>query len=235
MGLFQPATKSASKARIAITGPSGSGKTFTALAVATGLADGGKLAVIDTERGSAAKYADLFTFDHAVMSPPYLHGKYIKALEEAAQEGYAVALIDSLTHAWKGRGGLLEQVDDAKQKRGNDFTAWAGPSKAWQDLLDAILESPIHVIATMRSKQDYILEANDRGKQVPRKVGMAPEARDGVEYEFDVVFDMDLAHTATVSKSRCAELSDAQIAAPGREVGERLLGWLSDPAQAVGE
>lgn len=231
MSLFQPAQKATTKARIALAGPSGSGKTYTALAVATGLADGQPIALVDTEHGSASLFADRFAFDTAVMSPPYQVDKYKRAIAEAEQGGYGVLVIDSLTHAWKGEGGVLDQVDAEKKRSGggaNDFSAWKTGDKLWRSLLDAILAADLHVIATMRSKTEWVLEADQRGKQVPRKVGMAPEARDGIEYEFTLTGDIDHAHTLIVSKSRAEQFADAVIEKPGHEFGGQLLAWLRD-------
>lgn len=126
MSLFTPATKRLAKARIGIDGPSGSGKTYTALAVARGLVgDTGRVALADTEHGSAHLYADLFTFDHAAIEPDYTVGKYLHVIDSAAEEGYDALILDTITHAWKGEGGVLDQVDNAKRRtRGNDFAAW---------------------------------------------------------------------------------------------------------------
>jgi hypothetical protein len=230
VSMFAPAQRRTAKARIAIAGPSGAGKTYTALEVATGLADGGKIAVVDTERGSAALYAGDFSFDVAELGPPFSARKYHDALTAAADAGYAVVVIDSLTHAWKGEGGVLDEVDAAKARNrgGNDFSAWKDGDKLWRGLLDAILGAPIHVIVTLRSKQEWIIEEDSRGKKVPRKLGMAPEARDGIEYEFTLVVDVDHAHRAVVTKSRCRALADAVIDEPDRKVGETLLAWLND-------
>lgn len=123
---FQKATKKQAKGRMAIDGPSGSGKTFTALRVAKALAPTGKIAVIDTERGSASKYADLFSFDVCEIADDFHPNHYIKALKEAEEAGYEVVVIDSLSHAWEGAGGVLELTDKAaaRSKAGNSYTAW---------------------------------------------------------------------------------------------------------------
>ena len=226
MSMFKKAVKSESKLRLAIAGPSGSGKTYTALALATAL--GGPVAVVDTEHGSAAKYADLFEFDTLNMEPPFHPRRFVEAIQDAAKAGYKVVVLDSLTHAWNGTGGMLDIVEEIakRMKSPNSFAAWKDATPVQNALIDAILHAPIHVIATMRSKQEYILQDNGRGQQVPRKVGMAPQQRDGFEYEFDVFLDMDTGNNAIVSKTRCPELSERVFAKPGRDVAAILLKWL---------
>jgi energy-coupling factor transporter ATP-binding protein EcfA2 len=225
--MFQKASKKKAKARVAFIGPSGSGKTYTALTLAKYL--GKKIAVIDTERGSASKYSgDVADFD-ACELPTFEPKKYIEALNFAAAEGYDVIVIDSLTHAWTGEGGLLDQKD---KKGGNSFDVWRTLTPQHNALVEAILGYPGHVIATMRVKTEYVVEKDERGKSVPRKVGLAPVQRDGLEYEFDVVADMDPDNCMHVSKSRCPALSGASIRKPGRQVAEDLLAWLDDGVDA---
>lgn len=178
---FERATKSEARARIALVGPSGSGKTYTALRFAAEL--GQPAGLIDTERRSASKYADLFTFD-ALNLESFAPAQYVAALAAAASAGYPVVVVDSLSHAWMGRGGLLEQVDDyGRRNGGNSFGGWRDATPQHNALVDAILTYPGHVIVTMRAKTEYVVEKDDRGKHVPRKVGLAPVQRDGLEYE----------------------------------------------------
>lgn len=224
--MFKKATKEQSRLRLALIGPSGSGKTYTALTIAT--AFGGPIAVIDTERGSASKYADLFAFDTVNMET-FAPQTYVEAIRAAAQAGYKVLVIDSLSHAWVGREGSLEQHDKAmaRQRGGNSFAAWREVTPHHNALVDAILQADLHIIGTMRAKTEYVQEKDERtGKTTVRKVGMAPVQRDGLEYEFDVVADMDADHTMIVSKSRCRELADAVIRKPGAEVAQTLAAWL---------
>jgi hypothetical protein len=230
---FQRATKAQARLRMAIDGPSGSGKTFSSLAIASHL--GKKIAVIDTERGSASKYADLFTFDVDNLDA-FGPDAYMRAIREAGGSGYDVLVIDSLSHAWFGKGGCLEQADIASTRPGaNRFTAWRGITPQHNALVDEILQSPCHVIATMRTKTEYVVETNDRGKQVPRKVGLAPVQRDGMEYEFDVVGDMDLEHRLFVSKTRCMALDGQVYTKPGADIAGVLRAWLEngEPAGAL--
>lgn len=228
MSLFKKAVKTEAKLRLSISGPSGGGKTYTGLAIASALSPDEPIAMVDTEHGSASKYADLFAFDVAEMHPPFHPDKFIAAIDEAAKAGYGVIILDSLTHAWSGTGGLLDVVDEiAKRKSsGNTFAAWKDATPIQNRLVDAIIGADIHVIVTMRSKQDYAQEKDDRGKTIIRKVGMAPQQRNGFEYEFDVVFDMDIDNNAIVTKTRCPALAGRVFAKPGKEVAAILREWL---------
>ncbi len=221
---FQKSVKYNAKLRLAMDGPSGAGKTYTALNIAKHL--GGKVALIDTERGSASKYADLFDFDVLELESFHPH-RYIEAIQEAGKAGYSVLIIDSLSHAWMGKDGALELVDRAAKRSnsGNSFMAWREVTPIHNALVDAILQSPVHVIATMRSKSHYIMEEKN-GKQVPKKVGTEAVQRDQIEFEFDVFANLDLDNNFIVQKSRCPALTGAFVPRAGQEVAETLTGWL---------
>jgi hypothetical protein len=226
--MFTKASKKQSRLRLALVGPSGSGKTYSALAIAAGL--GKKVALLDTERGSAAKYAGLFgDFDHAELGNHHPQ-RFIDAIAEAERAEYDVLVIDSLSHAWVGRDGALELVDAAarRSKAGNSFAAWRDVTPIQNSLIDAILRSRLHIIATMRAKTEYVVEAGPNGKLVPRKVGLAPVQRDGVEYEFDVVGELDNDHNLAVTKSRCPALTGVVISKPGLQLARSLTVWLED-------
>ena len=226
--MFKRAERKKARLRLALCGPSGSGKTYSAILIAQGL--GGKIALIDSERGSGSLYAHLCEYDVADLEPPYTPLKYIQALKAAEQAGYNVIIVDSLTHPWAGQGGLLEEVDKRKGK-GNDFTAWREITPQHNALVDAILQSKCHVIATMRSKTAYDMVKDERtGKVKPVKVGLAPVQRDGMEYEFTAVLDLDVdRHFATSSKDR-TELFDGKMSIPSIETGRELLAWLETGA-----
>jgi len=219
---------------MAIDGPSGSGKTYTGLIAATAIANGGRVAVIDTEHGSASKYADLFEFDVLELSN-FAPQNYIDGIKEAERAGYSVILIDSLSHAWEGEGGVLEMHEAATKREpgGNSYTAWRSVTPIHRDLVEAILQSRAHVIATMRSKTEYIMTTNDAGKSVPKKVGMAPIQRQGMEYEFDVVADMDLEHNMVISKTRIALIADQVVNRPRREWFVPVREWLDGGAPVI--
>jgi hypothetical protein len=233
--MFQKASKTQSRLRLALIGPSGSGKTFSALAIASGL--GKRIAVIDTERGSASKYAGRFAFD-TLQLETFHPQRYIDAIAEAEKAGYDVLVIDSLSHAWIGREGALDLVDAAarRSKNGSSFNAWRDVTPLQHALVDAILRCKCHVIATMRSKVEYLIEKDEKsGRSVPRKIGMAPVQRDGVEYEFDVIGELDLENNLSVTKSRCPELSGTVTRRPGADFAKALAAWLSDGAAPVEE
>jgi hypothetical protein len=233
MASFKKATKQQARLRMAIDGPSGSGKTMTSLILAQRL--GRKVALIDTERGSASKYAELFEFDVLELDE-FSPQNYIEGIKAAAQAGYDVLIVDSLSHAWSGKGGILEQHDAAvrRQKTENSFTAWREVTPLHNALIDAILQAPMHVIATMRSKMDYV-QTTENGKTVVKKVGMAPVQRDGVEYEFDIVADMDSTNTMLISKSRCQELTGVVITKPDGTLGDTLKRWVTTGAPPMAE
>lgn len=221
---FKKATKAQAKLRCAMFGPSGAGKTYTALRVATGI--GGKIAVIDTERGSASKYADRFSFD-ALDLPDHTIATYVDAIRLAGREGYDVLVIDSLSHGWQD---LLAEIDKiaATQFKGNTWSAWSKGTPKQRAMIDAILDFPGHVIATMRSKTEWSQEKNDRGKSTPVRVGLAPEQGKGIEYEFDLLIELTTEHYATVIKDRSGKFQDAMIDRPGEDFGRELAAWLSD-------
>jgi hypothetical protein len=223
---FQKATKIQAKLRMALIGASGSGKTYTALKIASVF---GKVALIDTEHGSASKYADLFTFDVLELTN-FDPRSYISAMEAAAENGYDAVVIDSLSHSWKE---LLNQKNQLDTRGGNSYVNWGKITPKQDALIEAILASPLHVIGTMRAKMDHVMETDDKGRIIIRKVGLAPIQRDDVEYEFDVVADMDNQNTMMVSKSRCPALSGVVIAKPDEKVAAMLKAWLSDGSPVV--
>ena len=234
MSAFKKAVKHESKLRLAISGPSGSGKTYSALAIATAL--GKKVAVVDTESGSASKYADIFEFDVLELSAPFAPDKYIAAIKTAADAGYDVVVVDSLSHAWAGSGGVLEIKDDfAKKSAYNDYTAWGPAGKVQGNFIEAMIRSGIHLIVTMRSKTKYVMEEYTKpdGKKAekPVKVGMAPIQRDDVEYEFDLFFEIDIENNAVVSKTRFQEFpTGSVIHKPDSNVADALRRSLSGEA-----
>ena len=226
------ATKKTARLRLAIIGPSGSGKTYTALAIAQGL--GARVMVIDTERGSASKYADRYSFEVGELDT-FAPATYVEAIRACEQAGADVIVIDSLSHAWMGAGGALEMVDRAARQSNsrNSFDAWRSVTPHHNALVEAMLQCRAHLIVTMRSKTEYVLEEDSRGKKVPRKVGMAPVQRDGLEYEFDVVAEMSADHVACVTKSRCSDLADAVVEKPGAQMATTLRAWLTDGTPAA--
>lgn len=229
---FRKAVKRDAKVRLAITGPSGSGKTYTLLKLATEL--GGPIAVVDTERGSAEKYADLFEFDTLPLetfSPDLVP----QLIEAAVDAGYRVLIIDSLSHFWSGTDGELDQVEKVKRRlRDNGFAAWREVTPKHNRMIDAMLAAPIHILVSMRVKTEWVMETEERtGKAKPRKIGLQPVMRDGIEYDFDVCGDMDQENTLQITKSRCTALSGGVYPKPGKELAEMLKQWLQSEAAPI--
>lgn len=227
---FVAATKQGSKARVALIGGPGSGKTFSALTIAQGL-DGGAatIGVIDTERESARKYADMFEFRWVGMNA-FNPDDLTLATLEAAQQGIDVLIVDTWSPFWGGEDGMLDRVGGFA----SSFEGWRQMRPVERRMVNALLGYPGHVIVNMRTKTEYVVERNDNGKMEPKRVGTKPEQRDGVEYEFDVVCDLDNAGALMrVSKSRCPELAGQVFAHPSAQVGEAIQAWLD--RDAVGE
>ncbi len=226
---FKKAEKSKSKLRLAIYGPSGSGKTLSSLLIAKGI--GGKIAFIDTEHGRGSIYSDKVEFDVLELENKSIEN-YIQAINLSAQAEYPILVIDSLTHAWKE---LLEEMEalTSGRMKGNSFRAWAVGTPKQNRMIDAILTYPGHIIATMRSKTEYVIELNSKGKQAPRKVGLAPEQGKGLEYEFNLLMAIDQAHIATIEKDNTGgDVQDMVIDKPGVEFGGQLVKYLGIPAIA---
>jgi hypothetical protein len=223
---FKPATREASFARIALSGPSGAGKTYTALTLAAALSD--RVGIIDTERGSASKYVGLNGWQFETVQPvSFAPLALVELLGVAAGAEYGALIVDSFSHYWMGVDGMLEQAD-RRAIGNNSFSGWKEVRPEERRMIDALVAFPGHVIVTMRSKTEYVIEENERGKKVPRKVGLKPEQREGIEYEFDVVGDMDHDNNLTVVKSRIHTLAKAVIPLPGEELAVQIRDWLSD-------
>ncbi len=223
---IRKAVRRKAKLRLGLAGPSGSGKTYSALLLAFGL--GAKVGMIDTEHGSGDLYADLGDYDIINVDAPYTVKKYRDAIRAFEEGGYDVIIIDSLSHAWAGEGGLLDKqgkIADSGKPGMNSYAAWRTVTPEHNGLVEAMLTSPCHIIATMRSKQEYVQDKNDNGKTVIKKVGMSPVQRDGMEYEFTVMFDLDTNHVASTSKDR-TRLFDGQYFTLTRDQGAQLLEWL---------
>lgn len=207
--------------RMAINGPTGSGKTYTALVLATAL--GTKIGFIDTERGSASLYADEFDFD-VIELDNFAPKNYIEAIRLFRRNGYDVLVIDSLTHAWNAEGGVLDIANGR-------FGGWKEATPAHNSLIQEITgqRDNMHIIVTMRTKMDYLVtEVEEKGqrKQKVEKLGLAPIQRDELPYELDVVADMDVNHTMTISKTRCKMLDGRVFRNPDGEVANILKEWL---------
>lgn len=228
MSMFIPAVRSTRKLKIAVDGPAGAGKTLGALYLASFLAEGKRFACLDTEAGRALAYADRVAFDHAPLAAPFHTDKYLDAIKGMRDGGYPVGVLDSLSHQWDGDGGILQRKEAADVQGGNHFTNWGPFTKEYNKFREAIQQAPLHLVCTMRSKMTYAVEQG--GKATPKKIGMQPIQRDSFEYEFDIVFNVQMSHRATVSKdttflfdSAAGEVYDLTDPA----IGRRILDWLN--------
>ena len=228
---FVKAVRKKAKLRLALTGPSGAGKTWGALMIAKSL--GGRIACIDTENGSASLYADMADFDVLTLTAPYSPERYIEAIKEAEAAGYDVLIIDSTTHEWSGVGGCLEINEKTAQAkfRGNTWSAWNETTPRHRKFIDAMLQSPMHIICTGRSKTETA-QTEEGGRKKVVKLGMKTEQREGFEYEFTVVLDLTHdGHFAIPSKDRTG-LFTGDPQPINEETGKRLLAWLESGEDA---
>lgn len=224
---FKKAERKKAKLRLALCGPSGSGKTYSALQIAIGL--GGKIAMIDTEHHSGELYSHLTDYDVAPLVAPYSPERYVELILQAEKAGYDVLIIDSLSHAWAGEGGVLDMVDKAAKatRSQNSYTAWRYVTPEHNRLVDALLKSKMHIITTIRTKTDYETSTDEKGKMKVQKVGLAPVQREGLDYEFTTVLDLSIdGHIATASKDRTG-IFDNKFVLPSPETGGMLLDWLN--------
>jgi hypothetical protein len=187
------------------------------------------LAHCDTKRVPETKVGE---YDVLTLTAPFTPKKYIEAIKLAEDNNYNVLIIDSLSHAWAGEGGLLDQHGKiADSGKGNTWTAWRKVTPLHNRLVESMLQCKCHLIAAMRSKQEYI-QTEENGKTVIKKVGMNPVQRDGMEYEFTLFFDLSLDHTAFASKDRTS-LFDGQYFPLSKETGKTLLTWLEGGAPQI--
>jgi len=234
MNPFKKAERKKAKLRMALVGCSGSGKTKSALYLAKGI--GGKIAVIDTERGSASLYSDVTEFDTLELNAPFTPQRYIDFIKAAEKAGYTTLIIDSLSHAWAGEGGLLEMVDKftASSRSGNAFsTGWKHCTPEQNKLVGTILGVNLHIICCIRTKTAYELQTNEKGKLSPVKIGLAPVQRENIDYEFTLIFDIDHeSHFAKVSKNRTSLFNDVPFLITAK-TGEEILNWLNEGIDVV--
>ena len=223
---IRKAERKQAKLRLGISAPSGAGKTHSSIVIAKGM--GGKIGLIDTENRSADLYCDLADYDVITLTAPYSPERYVQAIETFERAKYDTIIIDSLSHAWVGTGGSLEKHSNAvaRDPKGNTWSAWREITPAHNQLVDKLTQSPCHIIATMRAKTETVMDKDDSGKIVIRKVGMSPVMRDGIEYEFTLFLEMDQRHNAFVSKTRIPSF-DGKVFIPSERTGEELIEWLN--------
>jgi hypothetical protein len=224
---LRKATRQKAKIRLGLSAIAGGGKTYSALLIAYGICgDWNKIAIIDSENGSADLYESLGSYNVMPITAPYHPDKYIDAIKDCENEGMEVIIIDSITHEWNGKGGCLDLHEQVvqKQKFPNSFTAWAEVTPLHQNFIDAILQSKCHIITTVRSKTEYVMSERN-GKQVPQKVGMASQTRDGFEFELTISLDLDINHKATASKDRTGLFMGKASFVPSEETGKMISDW----------
>jgi len=226
---IKKAVRAQQKLRLAISGPSGSGKTWSSLLLAKSIGSK-KICVIDTEKGSASLYGDRYEFDTLELLPPFSPARFIEAIKTVADAGYDCIIIDSATHLWDGEGGCLDMVNRiaSQSNSRNSYVAWGKVTPEYNRFIEAILQSPTHMIVTMRAKTAYELEKDSNGKVSPVKKGMEPKMRDGFEFEFTTIFELDIQHNFIVSKDRSGIFTNTTIPEPfDNKVGVKLSEWLN--------
>jgi hypothetical protein len=241
--IIRKASRKQARLRLGIAGSSGSGKTLGALLLAYGITGSwDNIGLIDTEEGSGELYVGLQKHDLTIgdflytrISGEFAPKSYLDCIKAMEQAGAEVIIIDSLTHAWAGAGGLLDKQGKIADKSGNSYTAWRTVTPEHNALVNAMLQSRCHIIATMRSKVEYAMQKGDDGKYAIKKMGMAPVQREGMEYEFTTFLDIDTDHLASASKDR-TDLFQQQTAAGTVEkknfmitpdTGRMLISWLN--------
>jgi hypothetical protein len=219
---LRKAQRKLAKIKMGIQGPSGSGKTYSSLLIAFGLCNNWtKIAIIDTENHSADLYSQLGSYNVLSLEKPYTPESYIEAIDLCVQQGMEVVIIDSVSHEWEGQGGILEIHGNMM---GNSFTNWNKVTPRHNAFVQKLIQSPVHVIGTIRVKQDYVLNEKN-GKLVPEKVGLKGITRDGLDYEFTIMFEIDMKHSVTATKDRTGLYSDKLSFVVSPNTGKRIKEW----------
>ncbi len=230
---LRKATRQKAKIRLGLSSVSGGGKTYSSILIAKGLATSmDKIALIDTENGSGDLYANLGDYNVITLEAPYTPERYIEAITACENAGMEVIIIDSITHEWDGKGGILEI---SNSMTGNSYTNWAKLTPRHQSFIDKILQCKAHVITTVRRKQDYEMTTNSSGKLVPQKVGLKEVTREGFEYELTVNLELDTNHNATTSKDRTGLFVGKPEFKPSEETGKLLLDWCENGIEPIKE
>ncbi len=221
---LKQASRSKSWIKLCIQGPSGSGKTYSSILLAKGIANGdlNKVAVIDTENGSSNLYSNLGSYNVVHVKPPYSPEKYIDAISLCDDAGMEVIILDSISHCWNYLLAFHSKLP------GNSFTNWNKVTQKQRAFIDKMLQTPIHFIATMRTKQHYVLQQKN-GKYIPEKVGLKAVQRDGIEYEFTTVFDLDIKHFMTCSKDRTGLFMGKPEFQISVNTGRIIRKWCNEP------
>ena len=226
---LRKATRKKAKIRLGFSAVSGGGKTYSAILVAKGLSgDLSKVAIIDTENGSADLYAHLGEYNVLPLAAPYSPERYIEAIRACESSGMEVIIIDSISHEWDGKGGCLEIVESL----GGKYQDWARVTPRHQAFIDAILHSPSHIITTVRRKQDYEMTKDSSGKVKIEKGGLREITREGFEYELTINLELDTKHNATASKDRTGLFMNKPAFVPSEATGELIAAWCEQGEEA---
>ncbi len=244
MSGFVTATREKTKLKMCLAGPSGAGKSYTALRFAHAMKRAGlgsRIAVIESEAGKIKKYAgnvvdgDRWAFDVCVLEN-FGPSEYVAKLELAYRSGYDIVIVDSISHEWQGAGGALELVDKVSDK--NKFAGWKTVTPLHNAFIDAVLRLPVHVFATCRSKMGYVMEDVEKGGRivsVPKKVGLEPIQRGGIEYEFEIFCELDTSHVLRVAKTICPLIDGKTVIEPGADFLAPVFAWLNDGVEVVAD
>lgn len=245
--VFKKAQREQVRIKVSIAGPAGSGKTMSSLLMAYGITKAEfpnlsdaevweKICVIDTENGSGSLYVGkqvgpttIGAYNTIDLTPPFEPGVFVDAIHMAEEHGMNVIIIDSLSHAWAGVGGALDQQGKIAERSGNSWTAWRSVTPQHNKLVDAMLQSPAHIIANMRAKMEYQQTTSDSGKKQVKAIGMGVVMREGIEYEFTVSFMLDYDHVASSTKDRTG-IFDGKLFTIDANTGKQMYAWLSSGA-----
>lgn len=233
---LQVATRKKAKIRLGLSAVSGGGKTYSALLIAFGLCnDWAKIAIIDTENNSADLYSDFGPYNTLTLAAPFAPERYIEAIKTCEAAGIEVIIIDSITHEWDGAGGCLDIIEELTKKdpKHNSYTQWRFVTPRHQDFLDTILQSPCHIITTVRRKQDYEMSKGNDGKVTVTKAGLKEITREGFEYELTVNIELDQNHNATSSKDRTGLFQDKPSFVPSVNTGKIIKQWCEQGAEVA--
>lgn len=219
---LRKSNRSQARIRMALQGPSGSGKTYSALLLAYGLCkDWNKIAVIDTENKSADLYSHLGNYNVLALEAPFTPERYSEAIDACERAGMDVIIIDSISHEWENL------IDFHASIPGNSFANWAKVTPRHNALVQRILSSGKHIITTVRSKQEYVI-AEKNGKNIPEKVGMKGVQRDGIEYEFTIVFELDINHNVNCTKDRTQIFNNKATFKIDQNTGIAIAKWCKE-------
>ena len=235
------------KLMLALAGPSGSGKTYSALQLAYGMTkDWKKIALTDTENKSALYYAGADKtgeWQHidfpSTLKAGYHPNNWIELISFVERDPtIEVLILDSISHEWQGTGGCLQLVElYSRDEKGNTFAPWKKVTPLHNAFIDKMRNSRLHIIATMRSTPEYAIEKNEKGKNVPKKIGLKPTQREGTDFEFGIIFDIDADdHYAKASKDRTGIFANRPAFLITPEIGDELTTWSNsgiDPASLL--